>query len=127
MTDEQVKDVGKAFIQHYYQTFDTGSRESVAALYEPSVGRMDFNGAKTAVGVAEITERLRSYTFTTINHTVSTIDIQQTYDNGILIVVTGMLRADNDQPMQFTETFLLKGANNSWFVVNNFFRLVFHG
>ncbi|CAF4875194.1 unnamed protein product, partial [Rotaria socialis] len=57
----------------------------------------------------------------------STMDIQPTYDNCILIVVTGSLKADNDPRMQFTETFLLRCINNSWLVINNVFRLILQG
>ena len=105
---------------------------------------MSFNSPDAAKGAQEIAEKLRSLTFQTIAHTISTMDIQPTYDNCILIVVTGALKvsetnpydqdafllspqADNDQPMQFTETFLLRFINNSWLVINNVFRLILHG
>ena len=111
---------------------------------EPSNGMMSFNSPDAAKGAQEIAEKLRSLTFQTIAHTISTMDIQPTYDNCILIVVTGALKvsetnpydqdafllspqADNDQPMQFTETFLLRFINNSWLVINNVFRLILHG
>jgi len=125
MTD--FKAIGKAFIDFYYSKFDTGPRDGVAALYEPINGMMNFNNSDYAKGAQEIAEKLRSLTFQTISHTVSTMDIQPTYDNCILIVVTGALKADNDPPMQFTETFLLRFINNSWLVVNNVFRLILYG
>ncbi|CAF1351662.1 unnamed protein product [Rotaria socialis] len=121
------KAIGKAFIDFYYNKFDTGPRDGVAALYEPVNGMMNFNNADFAKGAQEIAEKLRSLTFQTIGHTVSTMDIQPTYDNCILIVVTGALKADNDPPMQFTETFLLRCINNAWLVINNVFRLILHG
>ena len=53
---------------------------------------MNFNNSDFAKGAQEIAEKLRSLTFQTITHTVSTMDIQPTYDNCILIVVTGVLK-----------------------------------
>ena len=53
---------------------------------------MNFNNVDFAKGAQEIAEKLRSLTFQTISHTVSTMDIQPTYDNCIMIVVTGALK-----------------------------------
>jgi len=53
---------------------------------------MNFNNSDFAKGAQEIAEKLRSLTFQTISHTISTMDIQPTYDNCILIVVTGALK-----------------------------------
>ncbi|CAF1268899.1 unnamed protein product [Adineta steineri] len=121
------KAIGKAFLDFYYGRFDAGPRENVASLYEPVNGMMSFNSPDFAKGAQEIAEKLRSLTFQTIAHTISTMDIQPTYDNCILIIVTGALKADNDPPMQFTETFLLRFINNSWLIINNVFRLILHG
>lgn len=109
MTD--FKAIGKAFIDFYYNKFDTGPREGVAALYvstlefnllyfyllflkEPANGMMNFNNVDFAKGTQEIAEKLRSLTFQTIGHTISTMDIQPTYDGCILIVVTGALKVN---------------------------------
>lgn len=102
------KTIGKAFIDFYYSKFDAGPREGVAALYvnpffknslssnsffqEPVNGMMNFNNVDFAKGAQEIGEKLRSLTFQTISHTISTMDIQPTYDNCIMIVVTGALK-----------------------------------
>ena len=53
---------------------------------------MSFNNNEFSKGAQEIAEKLRSLTFQTITHTVSTMDIQPTYDNCLLIVVTGALK-----------------------------------
>ncbi len=55
---------------------------------------MNFNNSEFAKGAQEIAEKLRSLTFQTIAHTISTMDIQPTYDNCILIVVTGALKVN---------------------------------
>ena len=105
---------------------------------------MSFNHPEAATGAQAIAEKLRTLTFQTISHSISTMDIQPTYDNCIMIVVTGVLKvgrkiinrqlwfsfssqADNDPPMQFTETFQLRFINNAWLVVNNVFRLILAG
>jgi hypothetical protein len=53
---------------------------------------MNFNNVDSAKGAQEIAEKLRALTFQTISHSISTMDIQPTYDNCILIVVTGALK-----------------------------------
>jgi hypothetical protein len=55
---------------------------------------MNFNNSDFSKGAQEIAEKLRSLTFQTISHTISTMDIQPTYDNCILIVVTGALKVN---------------------------------
>jgi hypothetical protein len=55
---------------------------------------MNFNNTDIAKGAQDITEKLRSLTFQSISHTISTMDIQPTYDNCILIVVTGALKVN---------------------------------
>lgn len=116
------KAIGKAFIEFYYNKFDVGPREAVASLYvkpnqlrnfysqyklisscflfskEPVNGMMSFNRDDFAKGAQEIAEKLRSLTFQTIQHNISTMDIQPTTDSGILIVVTGALKVS---PMTF--------------------------
>jgi len=57
---------------------------------------MNFNNSDFAKGAQEIAEKLRSLTFQTIEHKVSTMDIQPTYDNCILIVVTGLLKVNDN-------------------------------
>lgn len=56
---------------------------------------MNFNNSDFAKGAQEIAEKLRSLTFQTISHSVSTMDIQPTYDNCILIIVTGVLKVNS--------------------------------
>ena len=58
---------------------------------------MSFNNNDFAKGAQEIAEKLRSLTFQTITHTVSTMDIQPTYDNCLLIVVTGGLKVSDEK------------------------------
>jgi hypothetical protein len=55
---------------------------------------MNFNNSDFAKGAQEIAEKLRSLTFQTISHSISTMDIQPTYDNCIMIVVTGGLKVN---------------------------------
>jgi hypothetical protein len=61
-------------------------------IQEPGAGMMSFNSPDVATGAQAIAEKLRTLTFQTISHSISTMDIQPTYDNCILIVVTGVLK-----------------------------------
>lgn len=50
------------------------------------------------------------------------------YDNNrLLVVVSGSFTAKDQQPRPFTQTFILVGQNNSFFVSNSVFRLLSEG
>ena len=68
---------------------------------------MNFNSPDSAKGAQEIAEKLRSLTFQAITHTVSTMDIQPTYDNCIFIVITGVLRVSSNTLFDYNVLFSL--------------------
>jgi hypothetical protein len=54
------------------------------------------------------------------------IDTQITVEQGIFINVIGQIKTDNDPPHSFTQTFYLRFANGTWFILNEMFRLLVH-
>mmetsp|Transcript_9409 Transcript_9409/g.38530 ORF Transcript_9409/g.38530 Transcript_9409/m.38530 type:complete len:123 (-) Transcript_9409:134-502(-) len=116
--------IAEAFVKHYYHLFDT-NRAATAALYTDQ-SMLTFEGKETQ-GVAAIVEKLtESLSFKQVRHEVATMDVQPCPGNGILVVVTGMLQADQDNAFRFSQAFtLMPGANNSFFVLNDVFRLSF--
>ncbi len=64
--------------------------------------------------------------FQQVKRAVTAIDTQITVDQGILINIIGQLQTDNDPAHSFTQTFYLRFANGTWFILNEAFRLLVH-
>ncbi|ORY93531.1 hypothetical protein BCR43DRAFT_497101 [Syncephalastrum racemosum] len=115
--------VSAAFIQFYYQTFDS-DRKALAGLYRPQ-SMLTFEGQQF-VGAENITEKLVSLPFQKVQHRISTQDAQPgDPSNGMILVsVTGALVVDDEQnPTMFSQTFQLVPEGNSYWVYNDIFRL----
>ena len=86
---------------------------------------MTFEGVEIR-GRAKILEKFRSLTFQKIQHILTTVDSQPTFDGGILVTVFGQLKTDDDPPFIFNQTFVLKSSADSFFVEHDIFRLGLH-
>jgi hypothetical protein len=120
---EAAQNIGKAFCTQYYDAFDM-DRKLLAPLFT-DVSIMSFEG-DIKIGMKAIIEKLTSLPFTTVKHIATEIDCQPTVDSCILISVLGQLKADEDQPKSFHQSFLLKSINGTYYVVNDVFRLGLH-
>ena len=78
------------------------------------------------MGRTAIMEKLQGLSFKTIRHIISTTDCQPTLDGGVIIVVVGQLKTDDDPPHTFNQTFVLKPINDSFYVEHDIFRLALH-
>ena len=65
--------------------------------------------------------------FKQVQHQVSTLDAQPSDRNGgILVIVTGVLLVEEEKrPMSYSQIFQLQPRNNSYYVYNDIFRLVY--
>lgn len=87
---------------------------------------MTFEGNQF-MGKTAIMEKLQGLAFQKIQHIVTTIDSQPTMDGGVLIVVLGQLKTDDDPPHTFNQTFVLKpAAGGSFYLEHDIFRLALH-
>lgn len=86
---------------------------------------MTFEGQQI-MGRQNIMEKIQSMGFQRIQHIITTTDTQPTMDGGVLVVVLGQLKTDDDPPHTFIQTFILKPANNSFYVEHDIFRLALH-
>lgn len=120
-TPEQAEGIGKQFAEHYYNTFKS-DKSAVGRLYqEQSI--LTWEG-KRYVGQQAIAQHLQSLPFGKIDFRLSTIDVQPTVTNGIVVFVTGQLVTEGEtKPLQFSQLFHLMFANNTWVLVNDMFRL----
>lgn len=134
--------IGKSFIHQYYAILDDNSqRLNVANFYSVSGtgfqhcqskcflqetnSLMTFEGTQL-MGRAKILEKFQSLTFQKIQHVITTVDSQPTFDGGVLVSVLGQLKTDDDPPHTFNQTFVLKPAADSFFVEHDIFRLALH-
>ncbi|CAM0883279.1 unnamed protein product [Alopecurus aequalis] len=116
--------VARAFVEYYYQTFDS-NRAALAALYS-STSMLSFEGHRVA-GAQEIGLKLAQLPFEQCRHSVSTIDCQPTpsFPGGILVFVSGNLQLGGEEhQLRFSQMFqLVPNEQGSFFVQNDIFRL----
>ncbi|XP_028129237.1 probable nuclear transport factor 2 [Diabrotica virgifera virgifera] len=118
--------IGKSFVQQYYMLFDDpNQRPNLVNMYNVEHSFMTFEG-KQLQGSAKIMEKLNSLGFQNINRQLTEVDSQPMFDGGVLINVLGRLQVDNDPPHAYTQVFVLKPLNGSFFVQHDIFRLNIH-
>ncbi|KAD4586574.1 hypothetical protein E3N88_24175 [Mikania micrantha] len=87
--------VSKAFVEHYYSTFDT-NRSGLANLYQES-SMLTFEGQKIQ-GSQNIVNKLTSLPFQQCKHTITTVDCQPSGPaGGMLVFVSGNLQLAGEQ------------------------------
>ncbi|TVU04921.1 hypothetical protein EJB05_48065 [Eragrostis curvula] len=114
--------VAKAFVEHYYKTFDS-NRAALAGLYKDS-SLLTFEGEKI-LGAANITAKLVSLPFQQCQHNIATVDCQPSGPSGGMIVfVSGtILTSPTEHPLRFSQVFHLMPIEATFFVQNDMFRL----
>lgn len=117
------ENIGKVFVQQYYAMFDgdVSARTNIANFYSDT-SLLTFEGMPF-MGKVKIAEKLGQLTFQKIHHGIDTCDCQPTLDGGVVVMVMGQLKTDDDPPHRFIQSFVLKPANNSYFVQHDLFRL----
>ncbi|RMZ97402.1 hypothetical protein BpHYR1_019244 [Brachionus plicatilis] len=127
LTVDQGREIGNAFVQAYYNIFDNGPRENLSNFYVPDseTSQMSFEG-NLVKGQQAIVEKLRNLSFQKVTRMITAVDTQTTVENGIMIYVIGRLQTDSDPAHSFTQSFYLRNSNNTWFILNESFRLLVH-
>jgi len=77
-------------------------------------------------GSAAILEKLTSLPFQKVEHKITTLDAQPSNpaSPSLIVNVTGLLVVDGgENPLQFSQVFHLIPENNSYYVLNDIFRL----
>jgi hypothetical protein len=127
MSTEQFELIGNQIVTAYYQQFDSGAdgRAQVVNLYHPQAC-VTFEEHK-AMGHDQIRNILtQKLTFQRIQHLVTKVDCQPVSGDGVSILVTGRLKTDDDPPHAYSQTFIIKHENGSFFITNDIFRLSIH-
>uniref|UniRef100_A0A9I9DG20 NTF2 domain-containing protein n=2 Tax=Cucumis melo TaxID=3656 RepID=A0A9I9DG20_CUCME len=115
--------LAKAFVDHYYSTFDA-NRAGLGNLYQEN-SMLTFEGQKIQ-GSTNIVAKLTSLPFQQCKHNVSTIDCQPSGPSGgMLVFVSGNLQLVGEQhALKFSQMFhLMPTPQGSFFVQNDIFRL----
>jgi hypothetical protein len=95
--------VARAFVEHYYRTFDA-DRAALAALYGQT-SMLSFEGHAVA-GAEEICRKLAQLPFEQCRHTVCTVDCQPSpsFPGSILVFVSGNLQlAGEEHQLRFSQ------------------------
>lgn len=114
------EEVAKAFVQHFYQTFDNGV-DGLAGLYSEQ-SMLTFEGQQVQ-GAQNIMAKIKGVG--PVKHNIKTTDIQPSSNpNAIVIFVTGAIQIGGDNPLHFCEFFqLVSTAPGQYYVHNDVFRL----
>eukprot|EP00243_Klebsormidium_subtile_P000119 TRINITY_DN10193_c0_g2_i1.p1 TRINITY_DN10193_c0_g2~~TRINITY_DN10193_c0_g2_i1.p1 ORF type:complete len:123 (+),score=18.26 TRINITY_DN10193_c0_g2_i1:202-570(+) len=114
--------IGKAFVEHYYNTFDQ-NRAGLGGLYQEG-SMLTFEGEKF-LGAQTIQNKISSLAFQQCKHSILTIDCQPSgHPGGILVFVSGSLQVGGEEhQLKFSQMFQLLPAGSSYYVQNDVFRL----
>ncbi|KAI3452583.1 hypothetical protein Pfo_009247 [Paulownia fortunei] len=116
--------VAKAFVEHYYSTFDT-NRAGLANLYQDS-SMLTFEGQKFQ-GAQSITAKLTSLPFQQCQHHITTVDCQP---SALLVECLFLFLAIFSWPASSMRSslarqmfHLMPTPQGSFYVLNDIFRL----
>uniref|UniRef100_M8AVF3 Nuclear transport factor 2 n=1 Tax=Aegilops tauschii TaxID=37682 RepID=M8AVF3_AEGTA len=112
--------VSKAFVQHYYQTFDS-NRAALVGLYQDG-SMLTFEGEKFG-GPAAIAGKLGSLPFQQCQHKIDTVDCQPSGpQGGVLVFVSGTITTGpGEHPLKFSQIIciaLLHHGALRWSLIN---------
>ncbi|CAI0561130.1 unnamed protein product [Linum tenue] len=118
--------VGNAFVHQYYLILRQ-SPELVHRFYQDDskLGRSEENGImSTTTTMQAINEKILSLGYEDCKVEILTIDSQESYNGGVLVLVTGYLTGNDDVRQKFTQSFFLAPQEKGYFVLNDVFRTV---
>ncbi|KAF7130557.1 hypothetical protein RHSIM_Rhsim10G0048600 [Rhododendron simsii] len=124
------KVIGKAFVEQYYHMLYE-SPELVHRFYQESsvLSRPNRNGEMTSVTTTEqridsIEDMICSFHYKNYKAEIKTADAQESYKDGVIVLVTGCLTGMDDIRRKFKQTFFLAPQDKGYFVLNDVFRYV---
>ncbi|KAL9672333.1 hypothetical protein QQ045_028583 [Rhodiola kirilowii] len=118
--------VGNAFVEQYYQVLHQ-SPAYVFKFYQDLsyLSRPDSKGNMTTVTtMQEINDKILSLNYEECTVEIETADAQDSYNGGVIVLVTGSLTEKGSLRRKFTQTFFLAPQEPGYFVLNDVFRYV---
>ncbi|MQL69145.1 hypothetical protein Taro_001404, partial [Colocasia esculenta] len=114
--------VGKAFVEQYYHILHL-SPDMVHKFYQDSslLARPGLDGAMSSA----INEKVMSLNYEDYKFEIETVDAQESFKGGVLVLVTGSLVGKDNILRKFTQSFFLAPQDEGgYFVLNDVFRYV---
>ncbi|XP_031372889.1 nuclear transport factor 2-like isoform X2 [Punica granatum] len=118
--------VSKAFVLQYYPILHQ-SPERVHRFYQDirKLGRPEENGIMgITTTMKAIKEKMLSLDYGEFSAEISTVDAQDSYNGGVLVLITGYLTGKDNVRRKFTQSFFLAPQHKGYFVLNDIFRYV---
>ncbi|XP_043703680.1 nuclear transport factor 2-like isoform X2 [Telopea speciosissima] len=116
--------VGNAFVEQYYHILHQ-SPELVYRFYQDSsvISRPEPNGTMTSVSTMQaINAKILSLDYKEFKAEIKTVDAQDSYKDGVTVLVTGWLTGKDNVRRKFTQSFFLAPQDKGYFVLNDIFR-----
>uniref|UniRef100_A0A7N0U9X9 Uncharacterized protein n=1 Tax=Kalanchoe fedtschenkoi TaxID=63787 RepID=A0A7N0U9X9_KALFE len=121
-----VEVVGNAFVLQYYHVLHQ-SPEIVHRFYQDGskIGRPIEDGTMGITTTMEaIKEKILSLNYGEFRAEIKTVDAQESFGGGVLVLVTGYLTGKDEVTRNFTQAFFLAPQDKGYFVLNDAFRYV---
>lgn len=118
--------VGNAFVEQYYHILHH-SPEEVYRFYQESsvVSRPESDGGmKSVTTTQDINDMILSMDYNKYKAEIKTADAQESYEKGVIVLVTGCLTGIDNLKRKFTQSFFLAPQDNGFFVLNDVFRYI---
>lgn len=118
--------VGNAFVHQYYHILHQ-SPEHVHRFYQEisKLGRPEENGIMSITSTLQaIDKKIMAHGYGVINAEIATVDTQESYGGGVIVLVTGYLTGKDCVRRTFTQTFFLAPQETGYFVLNDMFRYI---
>ncbi|KAJ8752739.1 hypothetical protein K2173_007049 [Erythroxylum novogranatense] len=118
--------VGNAFVQQYYHILHF-SPGLVHRFYQDSslLSRPDAGGRMETVNTMQaINDKVISLNYEDYTAEIKTADAQESFGQGVIVLVTGCLIGKDNVRKKFSQTFFLARQDKGYFVLNDVFRFV---
>ncbi|KAL2523026.1 Nuclear transport factor 2 (NTF2) family protein with RNA binding (RRM-RBD-RNP motif) domain [Forsythia ovata] len=118
--------VGNAFVEQYYHILHH-SPELVYRFYQDTsaLSRPESDGVMSTVTTMQgINDKICSLDYKNYKAEIKTADAQNSYEGGVIVLVTGYLTGKDNLRKKFTQTFFLAPQDKGYYVLNDVFRYV---
>ncbi|XP_050380896.1 nuclear transport factor 2-like [Argentina anserina] len=118
--------VANAFIVQYYHILHHNPGHVYRFYQDSSVmSRPDSDGVMRSVTTMQgINEKILSFDYKEYKAEIETADAQNSYKDGVTVLVTGCLTSKDNLKRKFAQSFFLAPQENGFFVLNDVFRYV---
>lgn len=118
--------VGNAFVHQYYLILHQ-SPQLVHRFYQDisKLGRPEENGAMSITTTMQaINDKILALHYGEFSAEIATVDAQESYNGGVIVLVTGYLTGKDSGRRKFSQSFFLAPQDKGYFVLNDVFRYV---